>query len=115
MDENAYWSSLEYRVCSELDGMPRKHRGALWCDGFCPEAYLLADEPPRIVGHCFIGYSPDIDEWRFELHLPAKVRSREEIDWASLLPPDNRTCWLAIDESRRRLQIEPAVAIPDLE
>jgi hypothetical protein len=40
--------------------------------------------------------------------------SREEIEWASLLPPPNVTRWMAFDESRQYIEIEPAVAVPDL-
>jgi hypothetical protein len=43
------------------------------------------------------------------------MRSRDQIDWASLLPPSNVTRWISFDESRRTIEIEPAAARPDLE
>jgi hypothetical protein len=97
----------------ELSGMPKRHLGALWCDGFSPGLYWLSDQPPRIEGDCWIGYN-STDVWRFTLFLPHPVRSREEIDWSLLIPAENVTCWLAIDEKHRMLQIEPAAAVPDL-
>jgi hypothetical protein len=36
------------------------------------------------------------------------------IDWSALLLPENMTRWMAFDESRRYIEIEPAVAVPDL-
>jgi hypothetical protein len=113
LDEGEFWLSLEFRVTRELAGMPRKHRGALWCDGIAPGAYWLAEQPPRIDGEAWIGYGTTTDVWRFTLFLPGPVRSREDIEWSSLLPPDGVTRWLAIDERRRILQIEPAAAVPD--
>lgn len=116
MTEKDYWLALEYRLDREFDGMPRKHRGTLWCDGLCPEVYLLTDEPPRILGHAWIGYiSKNTSEWKFTLFLPKPFQSLDEIDLASLLPPDNKTCWIAIDEPKCVLQIEPAAAVPDLD
>lgn len=115
MDEREYWSSLEFRVCRELEGLRRKHRGTLWCDGFAPGAYFLSDPTPRIEGITWIGYTANTDEWRFTLYLPGPVATRDAIEWNSLLPAENVTCWLAIDEPRRRLQIEPSAAVPDLE
>ena len=114
MDEREYWLSLEFRVCRELQGLPRKHRRTLWCDGFAPGAYFLSDSTPRIAGFAWIGYTTNTDEWRFTLFLPGPVSNRDEIKWEALLPPEDVTCWLAIDEPRRRLQIEPAAAVPDL-
>ena len=32
----------------------------------------------------------------------------------SLLPAYGMTCWVAFDEPRRRLELEPAAAVPDL-
>jgi hypothetical protein len=114
VDEREYWSSLEFRVCRELDGMRRKHRGTLWCDGFAPGAYFLSDPIPRIEGITWIGYDANTDEWRFTLYLTRPVATRDDIEWDSLLPAENVTCWLAIDEPGRRLQIEPSAAVPDL-
>jgi len=113
LKERDFWSALEFRVTRELAGLPRKHRGALWCDGFAPAAYWLSDQTPRIEGDAWIGYD-NTEVWRFTLLLPGPLRSRDEVNWESLLPLENVTCWLAMDEPRRILQIEPTAAKPDL-
>jgi hypothetical protein len=48
------------------------------------------------------------------LLLPRPFGARDEIDWASLLPPGNVTRWMAFDEGRQYIEIEPAVAVPEL-
>jgi len=53
-------------------------------------------------------------EYEFTLLLPHPVGSREEIHWSALLPPENLTRWMTLDETRQRIVIEPAVAVPDL-
>ena len=45
--------------------------------------------------------------------LPRSFKSRGEIDWASLLPPNGVTRWMGFDESRGYIEIEPAAAVPD--
>jgi hypothetical protein len=90
------------------------HLRYLWCDGFIPEWYLLNDPRPRITGRAWICNGPRQDEWKFALFLSHPVRSRDEIDWAALLPADNVTRWLAVDQRGKRLQIEPSAAVPDL-
>jgi len=112
LTEADFWSEIEYRVSRELEGMPRKHRGALWCDGVAPVVYSISDPTPRIDGRAWMGNGPNFEEWKFTLFLPRPVQTREEIEWKSLVPPDHLTYWLAIDEPRRRLQIEPAAARP---
>jgi hypothetical protein len=114
MDEREYWLRLEHRLSIELAGMPKRHRSAYWCDGICPELYFLADTPPYIGGHAWICTDQQQDEWKFEFFLPQKYESREQIDWAALLPPENVTRWIALDEERKLIQIEPAAAVPDL-
>ena len=114
MDEKDFWLVLEFRLCHEFNGMREKHLRALWCDGFLPNWYRLDESPPCISGRTWIckrGY-PD-EEWDFKLLLPHPVASREEIDWAALLPPDNVTRWLSMDFVRKRLRIDPSVAVPD--
>ncbi len=77
--------------------------------------YALDDNLPRITGRCWIcqGGRPQ-SQWKFALLLPQRFASRDEIDWASLLPPDNMTRWMAFDGDRQYIEIEPAVAVPDL-
>jgi hypothetical protein len=94
--------------------MPDRHLRSLWCDGFIPEQYLLDDATPRITGRAWIGNGPrQQDKWEFALLLPHPVGSRDEVDWATLLPPENVTRWLSLDQRGKRIQIEPTAAVPD--
>jgi hypothetical protein len=52
--------------------------------------------------------------WDFALLLPRRFESREQIDWAWLLPPKNMTRGMAFDVRRKYIEFEPAVAVPDL-
>jgi hypothetical protein len=114
MDEATFWASLEYRVCRELAGMPENKLRYLWCDGFIPRQYFLDEPTPRITGTAWVCNGPSQAEWRFTLFLSHAVRSRNEIGWAALLPPDNVTRWLAVDQLGKRIEIEPSAAVPDL-
>ncbi len=113
MDEEAFWIHLEFRVCREFAGMPDRHLRWLWCDGFTPDQYLLDGPSPRIIGQTWICNGPSQDAWSFVLHLPGEVRSRDDIHWESLLPPENVTRWLALDVAARYIEIEPRAALPD--
>jgi len=113
MDEADFWASLEYRVCRELAGMQNWDLRHLWCDGFMPERYHLGAPEPRITGTAWSGHGQRQEEWELTLFLPHAARAREEIDWPSLMPSEKMTRWLALDQGARRLQIEPAAAIPD--
>jgi len=112
--EADFWVSLEYRLCGEFAGLPARRYQYFWCDGFIPSQYLLDDSQPRITGKAWICNGPAQDKWDFALLLPQPLMSREEIDWAALLPPKGVTRWMAFDERRRYIEIEPAVAVPDL-
>jgi hypothetical protein len=114
MSEADFWVSLEFRLCREFAGLPEGRYRNFWCDGCIPSQYLLDDPRPRITGKAWICVGPRQAEWDFALLLPRPLRSREEIDWALLLPPENVTRWMAFDEGRRYIEIEPAVAVPDL-
>jgi hypothetical protein len=113
MDEAAYWGHLEYRICREFAAMQNWELRYYWCDGLIPEQYLLGHSEPRITGQAWICYSQRQEEWQFTLFLPAPVGSQDQIDWASLLPPENVTRWLAFDPGSKRIQFEPASAVPD--
>lgn len=113
MSEADYWVSLEYRVCRELAGMPENHLRCLWCDGFVPALYLLDGSMPRITGRAWICNGRRQAEWDFTLLLPHPVKSWDEVDWASLLPPEDVTHWLAVDQRGKRIEIDPAAAVPD--
>ena len=114
MDEAGFWARLEYRVCREFAGMSDNRLRFLWCDGFIPEQYLLNEQKPRIVGQAWICNGSRQDAWTFTLFLPHPVRSREEIEWAALLPAENVTRWLAFDQPGKSVQMEPSAAAPDL-
>lgn len=114
MDEKSFWVSLEFRLCHEFAGLPERRYQYFWCDGFIPSEYQLDGPSPRITGRCWICNGPAQAEWDFALLLPQALRSCDEIDWAALLPPRDVTRWMAFDEGRRYIEIEPAVAVPDL-
>jgi hypothetical protein len=112
MDEAEYWKRLEFRVCRELEGMRDNQLRFLWCDGFNPEEYLTDDGSPRITGRAWICNGPRQDEWGFTLTLPRRVASRDVIDWQTLMPADNVTKWLTVDQKSERIQIDLATATP---
>jgi hypothetical protein len=114
MDEQDFWVGLEYRLCQEFEGLAERRYRYFWCDGFIPSQYLVDDARPRITGKAWICNGPAQDVWDFTLLLPQPSRSRTEIDWASLLPPKDVTRWMAFDESRRYIEIEPAIAVTDI-
>lgn|SRR5262249_24539150 len=113
MNEADYWINLEYRVCSEFEGMPENYLRYLWCDGFIAEQYLLDDPIPRITGRAWIcNGSRRQDEWEFTLVLPHPIASRDEVKWELLLPSESVTQWLTVDQRSKRIQIEPSAAVP---
>lgn len=111
MIEGDYWIGLEFRVCREFAGMPENDFRFLWCDGFIPTQYLLAAPLPCIKGRAWICNGPRQDEWDFTLILNQSVDSRSEIDWSSLLPPDDATEWMDVDLSRKHIEINPTIAV----
>jgi hypothetical protein len=115
LTETDFWLHLEYRVSRTLGRMPVARERGLWCDGISPGDFHLSDSQPRITGHAWIVHGQKRwDEWRFTLILPTRFGSRDEIDWSSLLPPDDTTGWLSVDESVRHIGIDPAATVPDL-
>lgn len=115
MTESRFWGDLERRLCGEFEGLPDRSLQYLWCDGIMPDTYVLQDSEPRITGQAWIGSSPREELWEFTLLLSQHYASRDEIDWAALLPSDDVTRWLAVDVARRRIEIEPAKAVPDFD
>ncbi len=113
MNEDNYWKSLENRICREFAGMRERRLQWWWCDGFIPAQYVLDDSKPRITGKVWICDGPRQSEWEFTLLLPGPVRSREEINWVTLLPDENVTRWLPFDEGNRRIEIDLTFALPD--
>jgi hypothetical protein len=112
MDEAEFWGRLEFRLCREFAGLPEGRYRNFWCDGFIPQQYFLDGPSPRITGRCWICNGDSQAEWDFALFLPCPAGSREAINWADLLPAANVTRWMAFDEARRYVEIEPAVAVP---
>jgi hypothetical protein len=77
-----------------------------------PEDYQLGSPQPSISGHAWCGAGGS-ERWRFTLLLDPCVRTREEIDWAALLPGDRLTGWLSPDPERRTMTIDPLGGRPD--
>jgi hypothetical protein len=113
--EDDYWLRLEFRVSGEFPGMAEKRLQYFWCDGFSPREYFLDDPEPRIVGQAWIVEVQAQQKWEFTLFLGRTFPSREAIDWPSLLPAAGITCWVAMDIDGRRIQMDPAAAVPDFE
>jgi hypothetical protein len=114
MSKADYWPSLEFRLSREFAGLSEGRYRNFWCDGFSPSNYVLDGPSPRITGMCSICQEDEQVEWTFALLLPRLVASREQIDWRSLLPPENTTRWMGFDERRRYIEIDPAAAVPDV-
>ena len=115
MNKDQYESRLEYRICDEFRGMLDGRLRGLWCDGVLLQTYLLDDPQPRILGIAWICTRQYQEQWDFELLLPRQFSSPDELNWDELSPPENMTRWLAIDQKQKKIQIEPAAAVPDLQ
>lgn len=114
MDQCDYWLRLEYRVCSELDGLRHTAARPYWCDGFVPITYLLNGPNPCVLGHAWMAIGSRYQErWKFTLLLDHSLRSVEEVDWSALLPVEDVTRWLTVDPDHKQLVIEPSAAVPD--
>jgi hypothetical protein len=113
MVESDYWRSLEFRVAREFAGMPQNDLRYFWCDGFVPLNYHLDLPSPYTTGMAWICNGQEQEEWQFTLFLNHPVRTASDIEWRALLPPKNVTRWLAVDRSRRRIEIEPLAAVAD--
>ncbi len=115
MTEDEFWSALEFRLCREFRGLREPGLSALWCDGIRGEGFLFNDPLPRIIGFAWICHGDQQERWRMELLLPPSMSVYELIDWEKILPAENMTRWLACDRQKKYLQIEPSVAVPDLD
>ena len=114
MLEGDYWSALEFRVSREMSGIAACRARGLWCDGFVPADYEISAQPPVIRGSVWIGLGAGSQEqWGFTLILPRSFSERDPIDWSQLLPADDVTGWLSVELDARRLEVDPAAAIPD--
>ena len=115
MSESEFWSHLEYRVCHEFSGMLEAHFRSRWCDGIIPTDYQLHLPYPRITGRAWICEGRGQENWEFTLLLDNAVASPSDINWESLLPPNNTTRWMALDLARKHIEFEPAAAVSDLD
>jgi hypothetical protein len=113
MTEAEYWYCLEVRLCHEFAGLPERRYRYFWCDGITPLLFTLDDPSPRVTGKAWICNGSKQDQWDFTLLLNRTWRSREDIQWATLLPPDDMTRWISFDEHDRYIEIDPAAAVPD--
>lgn len=114
MNENDFWSSLEYRVSRGMLGIEECRKAGLWCDGFIPEEYELDSNSPVIRGRAWIGRGPrDQEQWTLAVLLSATAEGRDQVPWTSLLLPADVTGWLSVRWNEKHLEIEPAVAVPD--
>ncbi len=105
--ESRFWSTIEGRITTELRESGRSDLQGFWCDGCYASHYGLTDDPPHIAGSIFFGQSGQ-DIWPFELLAPQPLATqavREQL-WDSLLPPIDRTGWLAADTDARTLTID---------
>ena len=113
VDESGFWLALEYRICSEFRGMKERHLRAWWCDGLVPSVYHFEEEQPLITGVAWMVNGRDQQQWEFTLRLSPSVRSRDEIPWTELLPPEDATRWLTFGRDKRSILIDPSAAVPD--
>jgi hypothetical protein len=112
--EDDYWPLIEHRARCELERMAADGFPRMRLEGLAPDLYLLDDPTtPRITGRAWLDDDPVLADWSFVLVLPTAVRSREEIQWPSLLPPLGSTLWLSVDATRRILELTPAAAIDE--
>jgi hypothetical protein len=114
LDEDSFWSALEWRVCRDFAGMRDGHLRDYWCDGFSSGWLRLDEVPQRIEGTAWIGDRRTLPvEWKYTVVLTRPVASRDDVDWESLLPAENTTRWLSLDPRRKRLEIDMSAAVPD--
>lgn len=111
MTESDFWTSLEYRICSEMSGMRERSLKNHWCDGLVATQLHLQGRP-RITGMAWFGETGQ-EEWGFTLYLRRRYRSRGEIVWATLLPGEYLTGWLEIDLKEKHLRMDPRAAVSD--
>jgi hypothetical protein len=109
MTANDFWTALEFRICRELDGVADNAVRFWWCDGFIPEPTPRGSE---IHGDVWMCDGPRQFKWRFVFKLPADFNPGRA-DWGRLLPPEDVTGWLSMDQERQQITVDPARARPD--
>ena len=110
--ERDFWAALEFRICAEFDGFEDRLLRHYWCDGLIPDDYDLQADEPCIRGLAYCGQTGQ-EQWRFTLLIGSSVSSPKEIDWTSLLPPDDMTGWLTPHPHERTLILDPLSAYAD--
>jgi len=113
MSEAEFWSGLEWRICREFAGMKQGRWRNFWCDGLAAGCFDLEGSRPTIRGVAWICEGTKQEEWEFTLLLPRRFAGREAIRWEELLPRENVTRWLSVDEKGKRIEMEPAIAVHD--
>jgi hypothetical protein len=108
MSEDEFWTLLRFRKMSGVPGSTEKLPG--YCDWFEPKRYFLDGLAPRITGRMGFFSSNAVDHLDFTLFLRHAVRALEEIEWATLIPPDECGGWLLYDKDFGRIEINPSFA-----
>lgn len=111
MREDEYWVRLEFRLCSEFAGLTDPALNMFWCDGIAPDQYDEHGEHSLVRGTAWVGRDGQ-QPWQFVL-LMGRCPSREDVDWAALLPAADATGWLSVDVARKALKLDPLRPRPD--
>jgi hypothetical protein len=70
VDEEDFWSRLEFRITRELSGFEDRQLRACWCDGLVADEYELHGAQPRIRGRARCGPSGQ-ERWTFTRARPS--------------------------------------------
>jgi hypothetical protein len=108
VNEEDFWTRLEFRICAEFRGFDDPELRRNWCDGLIADDEELLLPKPCIRGRAWCGPTGQ-DNWTFTLILDSHTRSREDIDWAALLPSDQLTGWLSPDLKLKTMTIDPLI------
>ncbi|MGE3172487.1 MAG: hypothetical protein AB7O97_07650 [Planctomycetota bacterium] len=106
MNETDFFSQLEWEMGHGIDEAEDPRKSGMWCDGFVPIWKFLAEVPPRIVGHAWIGVTGGRQErWPFELLPDPSAIEGDTVDWDRLSKGLDGAPWLRIDFDQRTLEI----------
>lgn len=106
MNEREFWQELQFLLNSQAaPPMP-----GWYCDWLEPKKYILGGRSPRIRGRVGFVNGRHARNWEFVLVLNQSAEQLTEIDWDSMLPPDDATDWFHVDEFRQSLELDPAAA-----
>ena len=97
MEENEFWRVLEARINSELAQFGGEGYRWLTCDGLVPENDEYRDGGVYVVGRAWMmTRTASQDKWEFTLLIGGPESSRANTEWATLLPTEDETEWLAV-------------------